>query len=177
MSGNSNTPISIENKSMDNNTFVDKVRTLSKALERLIELKNNLVEHLPLYMTGLNSLFDELIPQLNDIFSMFYHTQESSEEFNTLPSLVLKYLFVDTTLTPQTHPDGHMIVQADGTFIYDETHALTDRTVDPLYLSLVNEAMSLYDELELNNFSEQIIDRIQEWLGATESHTKSWSKC
>lgn len=179
MAGNSNTPISLTNESMNTNTFHDTASTLSKALEKIVHLKANRSDRPDLALKlhpSLNKLFDKLIPQLIDNFSMFYHEQQSSEEFNTLSFLALKYLFVDSTLTPRRRPGGGTVVQADGSFIYDETCVLTDRTIGLEYLSLVKRSMTLYKELELNDLSEEIIHGINEWILINESSVKSSSK-
>lgn len=172
MADNSKTPNSHSNKSID-----DAVDILSNILERLIELKSNKYIHQNDRVSTLQikSLFDKIIQKLMDCFTEI-NIQQNSVQFNKLLYLVLKYLFIDVIYTSQKYPGGNTIVQADGSFIYDETHTFTNQTVDPTYINLVDRTMYLYKHFEINDLSDQIIHGITEWIYKYTSNIKSISK-
>ena len=177
-----NTSLSTAANSIMSISYTDTDSTLSTVLERLIEQKSSQLNRPPPASTLIYLIeftFDKLIPQMNDKFSRYYGDRQSSDEFKTLPFLVLKFLFTETCLYPRMN-DGVRVTEVNEQgivrYFYDETCVLSDRTVDSKYLSLVNEAMCLYDELELDGLSEQIIEGIQEWLGANKSNMKSTNK-
>jgi hypothetical protein len=182
MSGYTNTSFSAVANSIMSISYNGDDSTLSIALNRLIEQKSSQLNRPPFAPTLIYLVeftFDKLIPQLNEKFTRYYGDRQSSDEFKTLPFLVLKFLFTETRLYPLMN-NGVRVTevneQGNVGYLYDETCALSDRTVDSKYLSLVNDAMSLYEEFELDGLSEQIIQGIQEWLGANRSNTKSSNK-